>query len=132
MSAVGISFQFYDDFGDIELLVADYLPGSGDQRNNSTEQEPQMGVGAMSLSSVAVNRNCNVAAAASSLANAFPKSSADVLHVKESLSVCGKLASNGGGAVGEDGGVVSGLEDSDNETNPANEPPDDLLQILNM
>ena len=84
--------------------MADYLPG-GDQSNLSSHQTHQQ---------------------SHNIENAFPKSSADVLHVKESL-LPNKLGS------GEDGGAVSGLEDSDNETNPAtNEPPDDLLQILNM
>ena len=44
---------------------------------------------------------------------------------------------SGGIATGEiignsdDAGLASGLDDSDNETNPANEPTDDLLHILN-
>ena len=95
--------------GDIESLMAGYLPGS-DQT---------------SLVSSAVSHSVvDSQPPPPSLDNAFPKSSADVLHVKESL-LPNKL--------GEDSGAVSGLDDSDNETNPAtNEPPDEFLQMLNM
>ena len=114
---MGSLFQFYEDFGDIESLVADYLPpGQSDQSSRT-----------------------NVAAA--SLVNAFPKSSADVLHVKAAASslpnknnmLSGGIASGEmmGGGTSDDAGLASGLDDSDNETNPANEPTDDLLHILN-